>query len=95
MQPREGVGMVERQVVDELALELAELAAGDHAHLDDAEKLHEEVGHPRVDRRLRRCQRVIEVERDEADGILISHERPACQAVRPRRYGDLRRHARG
>ena len=62
VQAGEIVGTDLGQVVDDLRLELTELATGDNADLGDAEQLHEQVDHGRVERRLGRRERIVEVE---------------------------------
>ncbi len=68
MQTTERLRIVDRQIVDELALELAELPARDDTDVDDVEQLHEQPCHPRVYRGFRGRQGVVEVEGDQPRG---------------------------
>src|SRR5437763_1702716 len=83
MQPgqRAGVGGQVRQY---LRAELLEAAPGHDAHLDHSEQAGEQARHPRVDRRLGRCGRVVEVEGHHPD---IGHPVEATGGGWPRWYG--------
>ena len=65
---RETLGSGIREPVDHLRRELRELPARDDRDLDALGERDQQVADARVDRALRRRERVVEVEGDEAGG---------------------------
>ena len=64
----EGLGIRCGQPLDDLRLELLELAARDDRHLDARRELEQELADAGVDGALRGGERVVEIEGDQAGG---------------------------